>query len=183
MLSHCWLPDPFEASDRLLYLFDANVLITASNTYYPIDQVPEFWEWLQFQGCAGNIKLPLEIMEEILAGKNDDPLLVWIKDSENKQALLLNESIEADLVKMVFETGYSGADLTDDQIEEVGRDPFLIAYGLSGDHRCVVTAEVSAPSKKRQNRRIPDVCADFGVECCTPFKVNRDLGFKTGWKI
>jgi hypothetical protein len=110
-------------------------------------------------------------------------LLVWIKDSENKQALLLNESIEADLVKMVFETCYSGADLTDDQIEEVGRDPFLIAYGLSGDHRCVVTAEVSAPSKKRQNRRIPDVCADFGVECCTPFKVNRDLGFKTGWKI
>jgi hypothetical protein len=25
----------------VLYLFDANLLITASNTYYPIDQVPE----------------------------------------------------------------------------------------------------------------------------------------------
>jgi hypothetical protein len=59
----------------LLYLFDANVLITAKNTYYPIDQIPEYWEWLQFQGSAGNIKLPLEIMEEILAGKSDDPLL------------------------------------------------------------------------------------------------------------
>jgi hypothetical protein len=53
----------------VLYLFDANVLITAGNTYYPIDQVPEFWEWLHYQGMAGNIKLPLEIMEEILAGK------------------------------------------------------------------------------------------------------------------
>ncbi len=30
----------------MLYLFDANVLITASNTYYPIDQVPEYWAWL-----------------------------------------------------------------------------------------------------------------------------------------
>ena len=166
----------------MLYLFDANVLITASNTYYPIDQIPEFWEWLQFQGCMGNIKLPLEIMEEILAGKkDDDPLLAWIKDVANKQALLLDEVVDPDLVNSVVEKGYA-PDLTDDQIEEVGRDPFLIAYGLSGAERCVVTTEVSAPSKTRQNRRIPDVCAVFGLECCTPFKVNRELGFKTGWK-
>lgn len=166
----------------MLYLFDANVLITASNTYYPIDQIPEYWGWLQFQGCAGNIKLPLEIMEEILAGKkDDDPLLAWIKDAANKQALLLDEVIDPDLVNSVVESGYA-PDLTDDEIEEVGRDPFLIAYGLSGADRCVVTTEVSAPSKKRQNRRIPDVCAGFGLECCTPFKVNRELGFKTGWK-
>ena len=165
----------------MLYLFDANVLITASNTYYPIDQIPEFWEWLQFQGYAGNIKLPLEIMEEILAGKNDDPLVVWIKDAANKQALPLDEIIDPDLVNSVVEAGYAD-DLTDDQIEEVGRDPFLIAYGLSGDERCVVTAEVSAPSKTRQNRRIPDVCNTFGLKWCTPFKANRELGFKTGWK-
>jgi hypothetical protein len=165
----------------LLYLFDANVLITASNTYYPLDQVPEFWDWLQFQGSAGNIKLPLEIMEEILAGNNDDPLLLWMKEAANKRALLLDEVIDPDLVNSVLDSGY-GTGLTDDQIEEVGRDPFLIAYGLSGNDRCVVTGEVSAPGKKRQNRRIPDVCADFGMECCTPFKVNRELGFKTGWK-
>ena len=165
----------------MLYLFDANALITANNTYYPIDQVPEYWEWLQFQGSAGNIKLPLEIMEEILAGRDDDPLVVWVKNSINKEALLLHEVIDPDLVNTVVESGYAD-DLTDVQLEEVGRDPFLIAYGLSGSNRCVVTNEVSAPSKKRQNRRIPDVCADFALECCTPFKVNRDLGFKTGWK-
>ena len=27
----------------MLYLLDANVLITANLTYYPLDQVPEFW--------------------------------------------------------------------------------------------------------------------------------------------
>ena len=27
----------------MLYLFDANVLITASNMYYPLDAVPEFF--------------------------------------------------------------------------------------------------------------------------------------------
>jgi hypothetical protein len=175
--------DRIGACDKtVLYLFDANTLITANNTYYPIDQVPEFWEWLQFQGYAGNIKVPLEIMEEILVGKIDDPLVVWIKDTANKQALLLDEVADQDIVNSVVEVGYAD-DLTDDQLEEVGRDPFLIAYCLSGSDRCVVTNEVSAPSKKRQNRRIPDVCAQFGLECCTPFKVNRELGFKTGWKV
>ena len=50
----------------MVYLFDANVLITAHKSYYPIDQVPEFWSWLQYQGKIGQIKLPLEIMEEVL---------------------------------------------------------------------------------------------------------------------
>ncbi|VFN04490.1 MAG: protein of unknown function (DUF4411), partial [Candidatus Kentron sp. G] len=46
----------------MLYLLDANVPITANNTYYAIDQVPEFWEWLQYQGTNGRIKMPLEMM-------------------------------------------------------------------------------------------------------------------------
>jgi len=166
----------------VLYLFDTNVLITASNTYYAIDQVPEFWDWLQHQGKASRIKMPLEIMEEILAGnKDDDPLLTWIKDLDNKKALLLDEAVDQSIVNIVVEDGYA-KDLTDDEIEEIGRDPFLIAYGRASADRCVVTTEVSAPSKKRQNRRIPDVCNDFGIPWCSPFKVNRELGFRTGWK-
>ena len=69
----------------MLYLFDANVLITANSSYYPIDQVPEFWNWLQHQGESGNVKIPLEIMEEIRAGRRDnDSLLDWIADSRNE---------------------------------------------------------------------------------------------------
>ena len=60
----------------MLFLVDANVLITASNTYYPLDQIPEFWSWIEYQGTNGNIKLPLEILEEVLVGgREDDPLL------------------------------------------------------------------------------------------------------------
>lgn len=33
----------------MLHLFDANVLITASNMYYPLDAVTEFWEWIDHQ--------------------------------------------------------------------------------------------------------------------------------------
>lgn len=30
----------------MLYLLDANVLITANRTYYPLERVPEYWAWL-----------------------------------------------------------------------------------------------------------------------------------------
>lgn len=124
-------------------------------------------------------------MEEILAGKkkdDDDPLLVWLSDAATKKAMLLDETIDPDVVNTVVEVGYAD-DLTDDELEEIGRDPFLIAYGMAGaGERCVVTTEVSRPGKKRQNRKIPDVCETFGIPCCNPFQVNRDLGFKTGWQ-
>ena len=152
----------------MLYLFDANVLITASTTYYPLDQIPEFWSWIEHQGMIGNVKMPLEILEEVLAGKKEgDPLLAWVKD--HRDVLLLAEDVDAAIVQTVVENGYA-PDLTDDQLEEIGRDPFLIAYAMAGNERCVVTVEVSAPSKQRQNRRVPDVCNTFGVTCYNPFQ-------------
>ena len=124
-------------------------------------------------------------MQEILAGKkkdDNDPLLLWLDDAVIKKALLLDEKIDPDVVNTVVEVGYAD-DLTDDELEEIGRDPFLIAYGIvGGGERCVVTIGASKPRKKRQNRKVPDVCETFGLPCCNPFKVNRDLGFKTGWK-
>ncbi len=166
----------------MLYLLDANVLITASNSYYALDQVPEFWTWLQRQGANGQVKIPQEVMEEIEEGHDDDPLKVWISNDENKGALLLEETVDADLVQHVVTTGYA-ADLTDDEIEKIGRDPFLIAYALVNPaERCVVTTEVSRPSAQRQNRKVPDVCAGVGVQCIGPFALNRNLGFRTGWQ-
>ena len=166
----------------MLYLFDANVLITAGNSYYQIDQIPEYWAWVQHQGTIGNIKIPIEIYEEVLAGrKNDDPLLDWMKDKVNQVALRLDEAVNVALVQEVVSKGYA-PDLTDDELEEIGRDPFLIAYAMAGNERCVVTTEVSRPSRKRHNRKLPDVCNSFSIACFNPFQVNRALGFSTGWK-
>jgi Domain of unknown function (DUF4411) len=165
----------------MLYLLDANVLITANSLYYPIDQVPEFWSWLQHQAASGVVKVPHEILEEVLAGRPDEPLINWLSVDENRGALALDETVDANLVQQVVTTGYAD-DLTDDELQELGRDPFLIAYALfDAADRCVVTTEVSKPSRRRQNRKIPDVCDSLGVRCCGPFTLNRDLGFHTGW--
>lgn len=168
----------------MLYLFDANVLITANNLYYPIHQVPQYWDWIAYQGSLGKIKIPFEIFEEMKDGPDDatkDPLFAWLQQVENKEALVLEELLQPKLVRKVVSSGYA-ADLMDDELEQLGRDPLLIAYALADENRCVVTVESSKPSKKRQNRKIPDVCKTLGVKCLTPFDVNGNLGFSTNWK-
>ena len=167
----------------MLYLLDANVLITANNLYYPVEAVPEFWAWLVHQGAVNAVKMPVETFEEVKDGSKDaaqDLLFKWIQD--NKEGLLFDEAANADLVRIVVEEGYA-PDLTDDEIEQIGRDPFLIAYALSSpSDRCVVTTEVSSVRKRRQNRRVPDVCASLGVTCCDTFAMLRALRFSTNWQ-
>jgi hypothetical protein len=167
-----------------LFLLDANVLINASNLYYPLDAVPEYWEWLAYMGSKGLVKMPFEIFDEVKEGPKDqtkDLLFAWLQKDENKNALLLKETVNLSHVQQVIEKGYA-ADLNDDEVEKIGRDPFLVAYGMENEYRCVVTAETSAPSKMRQNRKLPDVCNDMQVKHCNPFELNRRLAFSTQWK-
>ena len=84
----------------MLYILDANVLITASNLYYRVDAVAEFWAWLAHQCAVGNIKMPIETFEEVKDGGSDvqqDLLFEWIQ--ANKATLLLDEESDPDLVR------------------------------------------------------------------------------------
>ena len=167
-------------TDRVLYILNANVLINANRDYYPLERVPEFWDWLIAKASEGSAKLPVEVYEEVAEGK--DALARWLKAERVKSVLLLDEEAEVKLVSRVVEEGYA-TDLTDEEVEEIGRDPFLVAYALADTKaRCVVTAEVSKPSKQRANRRLPDVCRGFGVDCCNTFEFLRRLDFSTGWR-
>ncbi|HEY59703.1 MAG TPA: DUF4411 family protein [Anaerolineae bacterium] len=164
----------------MLYLLDANVLIDANRKYYPIDRVPEFWEWLVHIGKIGKVKIPIEVYEEIRIGK--DNLAIWAKQEETETALLLNEEVDLAITPRVINEGY-GDDLTDSEFEHLGRDPFLIAYALKcSNERCVVTTEVSKPKKQRANRHVPNVCDTFGISWCHTFEFVRTLGFSTNWK-
>ena len=136
------------------------------------------------QGEAGNIKMPIETFEEVKDGSNDadkDLLFAWVQDDAHKAAILFDGDVEPQLVQQV--TGQYAPDLTDDELEAIGRDPFLIAHALADPgNRCVVTTEVSKPTWKRQNRKIPDVCRDVGVQCCDTFAMLRALQFSTRWR-
>jgi len=165
---------------RMLYLLDANVLIDAARDYYPLQMVPEFWDWLSYQGLINSLKVPIEIYEEVCDG--GDALAEWLRTPQVKQELQLVEVSDPVVVSRVVAEGYA-PDLTDDEILRIGRDPFLVSYFL-GDlaGRSVVTTETSRPTRQRANRHLPDVCGHFGVGCCNTFELARRLQFRTSWR-
>jgi hypothetical protein len=169
----------------VLYLLDANVLITAHNSYYPINRIPEFWDWLLHQAEEGRVAVPLEILEEVGDGTGDaekDLLFGWLQNAEVRRALLLQEVIAPEAVRHVIDHGYAG-DLNDVELERVGRDPFLVAYALvAPNERCVVSNETSAPNRQRANRKIPDVCRELGTTSCNTFALVKALDFTTSWR-
>lgn len=165
----------------MLYLLDANVLIDANRDYYPIDRVPEFWNWLLHHGDQGNVKVPIEVVEEIREGR--DNLTDWARSEEFQECVLFAEEVDPELVAAVIDQGYA-PDLMDDQVEELGRDPFLVAYGLVDTaDRCVVTTERSKPGRERQKRHVPDVCNDLSITWRNTFEFTRQLDFRTNWHL
>lgn len=76
----------------MLYLLDANTLIRANGDYYPIERIPQFWDWLIECGRAGRVKIPREIADEVTAG--NDEVADWLKEGDAKTALRLDERID-----------------------------------------------------------------------------------------
>ena len=164
----------------MMYLLDSDVLIFAKNSYYPIDRVPQFWNWLRQQAVNGKIKIPQEMYDEITEGHDD--LCQWISSPNISQDIVFSEKLDRSLYNEVIEIGY-GLPLDAPEIEEkIRNDPFLIAYALQGKRigqdRIVVTREVSKPKKTGVNRKIPDVCNDLEIECITDIECYRALGFR-----
>ena len=62
----------------MIYLIDANILITAYNNYYSAEMVPEYWRWLLHMSSMGKVKMPMEIGGEILKGTKGDFLRGWL---------------------------------------------------------------------------------------------------------
>jgi hypothetical protein len=161
----------------VIYLLDADTLITSDRTYYPPSNFALFWAWLAHEGACGSIKMPKEQFNEVVAGKGE--LVEWLKT--NKKAMLLDEVPDPAIVQRVLEEGY-GPSLTAEEIATIGLDPFAVAYALLDPaNRSVVTFEVSRPSKQRANQKLPDVCRKFGIIPKTMFDVIKELGFSTAW--
>ena len=157
-----------------LYLLDANVLIDAHQDFYPIDRIPGFWIWLVKMGNEGRIKIPSEIYDEV--APFNGPLPNWMQQREVRDALVLPERSNIALVQKVLALGYA-PDLDDVELEEIGKDPFLVAAALLGEERFVVTREVSKRTQIRAKRRLPDVCETLGVRSITDFQAYKQLNF------
>lgn len=169
----------------VLYLLDSNTLITAKNLYYKFNRVPEFWEWLLYQGEQGVIKVPSEIYDEISdpgTPKNKkDNLAIWAESADFKEHLLFVEESDQILVTKIIYGGYTNKP-TEDDLKKMGHDPFLLSYALQDlESRIIVSDEVSNKAVGA-NRKIPDVAKDFDIKCINTFQLLDHLNFSTSWK-
>jgi len=161
----------------MMYLLDANILMEAHDTFYPVDRIKPFWDWVHAQAEAGLIKMPLEVHAEFTG---DGLHVQWINTPDVKAALVLDEAADPALVQHVIDNGYQGTDPAFDDIQHTkyGQDPFLAAYALVDPaHRTVVTRERSKRSKRLGATKLPDACDDLGVYWIDDFRLYRDLNF------
>lgn len=160
----------------MVYLLDANVLIYANATFYPLDMVPPFWDWLIAEGKAGRVKIPPEIAAEITNGRRD-PLSAWLVEQEVWDALVIDESAVVAKVRHVIDNGY-GPNLDAVVLAKIKADPFLVAHAWGHADRTVVTREVSRPFALPQNRKVPDACDRCGVPWMVDHQFYRAAGFR-----
>ena len=158
-----------------MYLLDSNVLIRAHADYYPIERIPQFWDWLHLNAKENVLKIPLEIFNEIVG--SDDSLSKWLGRKDVSEDLILNEEVDQRLLNKVYRT--YAKDLSEKEMASISNDVFLITYAFGDDSdRTVVTKEVSKPSKQRSNRQIPDVCEELGIRVINDFELWKELDFR-----
>ena len=148
---------PSPTWSHVLYLLDANVLITAHRDYYAVARVPEFWHWLQHQAAVGKVKVPVEILEEVKRGrprKGMDDLLDWLNSADVKDTIPLDEEPDPALVRRVMVEGYA-PNLNEHELVKLGRDPFLIAYALANPAGRRIVTRSPGPRRGGRTERSP----------------------------
>ena len=156
-----------------MYIFDASVLIRANNEYYPMDRFWQVWEWLEKQAIDGNLKIPFEIFQELL--NYNDNLSEW--STKRRGSLVIDEDVVN--LERTISDGYGFTAMpTEEQLDKMGRDPFLLSYCLNDfPNRIAVSHESSKPSRMNANMKIPDACGKLGIPHRTLSMVLKELGF------
>ena len=160
-----------DTTERLL---DANVFITAKNSYYPMDIFPAFWSWLDNQAELGALASTDLVFDELKDGK--DELATWVK--KRRQSLFYLASSSKSVAGYVDSLGAwaEREGYQEHVIEEFmsGADPFLAGVAAEGG-LTVVTLEKPARGRKSKVK-LPDACDHLGVEWEDTFGMLRNLG-------
>jgi Domain of unknown function (DUF4411) len=158
-----------------LYLPDANVLIRANADYYPSNASSRSGTGCSRRQSLATLRCPAKSTTR--SPVHPTYWAQWLRHPDVRQAIVLAETTYHGHLQRVISRAYA-PDLKDDEVETIGRDPFLVAAAMAGPDRVVVTREVSSPRKQRANRKVPDVCATMGVSCITDFELWRALDFR-----
>jgi len=148
------------------YCIDTSALIDLS-MQYPVDVFPSLWTDLERLKRNARLVAPRQVLEELVP-KNDE-LLAWARANKDMFAEKTEEHM-----RLVTEILVNFPKLVDILKETEEADPFVIALAIT-DSRSVVTSERSGhPSRPK----IPDVCAQYEIECLSLVEFFRQENLK-----
>ena len=155
------------------YCIDTSGLTHIWRDFYPPDIFPALWSDIETCITDGLLIAPDEVLEELRKGHDD--LLEWaenrtdlfVRHSEEIQNIVTSILAHPEHVKLIYS---KHADFYTDA------DPFVIAtakvYGLK-----VISNESLLLSPSPNKTKIPNVCADLGVEHLSVLDFIREQGW------
>jgi hypothetical protein len=153
---------------------DSNVFIQAKNGPYGFEIAPRFWLWLESAIKDQLVRSPIRVYNELAKGK--DQLSRWATKMKPRGLFVTaDRSVQqrlgeiAAFVQSRYEHPYAAKFLD-------GADPWVIAHAAD-DQGTVVTHE-SLVAANCKDAKIPNVCAQFAVNCIDPYTAFRKLGLK-----
>lgn len=150
------------------YLFDANVFISAKNSFLTFKLAPQFWEWFEGQFVSNNIGSTKEVYDELTKRKDD--ISGWVKRNrkyfvdQNRAALEVHRDLHAWAIQVppTDEPSYTAEAWNDfASCADIG-----IVAMAKVTSSTVVTRETR--STKKSIIKIPDAADAIGVSCITP---------------
>ncbi|MCL2784152.1 MAG: DUF4411 family protein [Propionibacteriaceae bacterium] len=154
-----------------MFILDSDVFLAAKNVHYPQDTMPGYWEWIVRSWHAGLVASIVPVMKEIVV---DGELSGWVKQNAGLFTHIDAATLQAQrgVSKWAMTRVHEG--VKSDKVDEFldGADSLLVAFCLAHGHQ-LVTYEQSAPEAKN-GIKLPDACANFGVEYKRPHQVFRD---------
>ena len=164
------------------YILDSNSFIAPSRSYYKLEIMPTYWEWLSNHRNDGLV-IPKIVYDELI--NNDDELSRWVK--RNLSAIVFRDyeqnpnfwSEYSKVMNYIQNSGYYKNPGIENWMQDTKADPKIIAIAKIYDLQ-IVTFEQSAGNLSKKNPikrepKIPDVAAEFGVNCIDLFKLEEFL--------
>jgi hypothetical protein len=165
------------------YVVDADVFITAKNSYYAFDICPGFWKGLIRRHLDGRVLSIDRVRSELLQGRETEDLVQWVKrDPPASFFHGVDEGSIASKYTEIMVWAQRSTRFVDAARAKfaTGADGWLVAFAAV-QGAIVVTNEQPAPDSKR-DIKLPDVCQQFGVTYCNAFSMLRDLKAHFEWE-
>jgi hypothetical protein len=154
----------------MMYLLDANILMSAADSHYPIEVVPGFWREVLELLDSNQARIHRSVYDELVQYRQKW-LYGWVKDNIHDAHIL--DLDKEQLIKLALVTGWVQHERQPPYRQEnlskflSGADPQIIAAAMSIE-AVIVTYEKGTSNPKSRKVKIPDVASHFGVSCMSP---------------